>query len=185
LKLVQPHEGDPRIAPTSEGTSTFDGLYNLHFSFVWRCLRGLGVPTANLDDATQDVFLAVHRQLPTFRGDAEIRTWVYGITRHVAANHRRRHRRKSAVLEPLQTEHGDPRPDPWEHAAGVEAASFVEQFLSTLDTKEREVFLLALMEEMTIPEVAGALSIPLNTAYTRLRRVKAKFQSAWEHRSHA
>ena len=164
------------------GPDGFDDLYEEHFPFVWRCLRGLGVAPAQLDDAAQDVFLAVHRQLATFRGDAQVRTWIYSITRHIAANHRRRHRRKGALLEPLQPDITDPRPDPLERAASAETASFVERFLSTLDTNKREVFLLALMEEMTMPEVAAALSIPVNTAYTHLRRAKVKFQRAWERR---
>lgn len=168
-----------------ENTSNFDEVYVQHFGFVWRCLRGLGVPAAGLDDAAQDVFLAVHRQLPGFRGEAGIRTWLYGIARHIASNHRRRERRKLAPLEPLQPDTVAGEPDPLQRAADAQAASFVEQFLQKLDTKKREVFLLAMIEEMTIPEVAAALSIPLNTAYTRFRRVRAEFQRALERRQHA
>ena len=40
------------------------------------------------------------------------------------------------------------------------------------------MFALGILEEMSIPEVAQALGIPLNTAYTRLRRVRAEFQQA-------
>jgi RNA polymerase sigma-70 factor (ECF subfamily) len=182
LKLVQPHPGDAG-QPAAE-TATFDDVYTRHFPFVWRCLRGLGVPAVSLDDAAQDVFLAVHRQLSGFRGQAAMRTWLYAITRHVAANHRRRDRRKAAGVGPLQPDLTDPRPDPLERAADAQAASFVERFLSRLDAKKREVFLLAFVEEMTIPEVAEALSIPLNTAYTRFRRAKAEFQRALEQRKH-
>src|SRR6185503_12776015 len=146
---------------------------------------GLGVPQAALDDATQDVFLAVHRQLPGFRGEASLRTWLYGIARHIGANHRRRDRRKAAPLEPLPPDTVAPDPGPLQRAADAEAAAFVEQFMQKLDTKKREVFLLAMIEEMTIPEVAAALSIPLNTAYTRFRRVRADFQRALARRQHA
>jgi len=179
LKLVRDHQPEPREPPGS-----FDDLYTQHFAFVWRCLRGLGVPQAALDDAAQDVFLAVHRQLAGFRGDAALRTWIYGIARHVAANQRRRERRKAAPLEPLQPDTVAPGPDPLQRAADAQAASFVERFMEKLDTKKREVFLLALVEEMTIPEVAAALSIPLNTAYTRLRRVRAEFQRALARHQH-
>src|SRR4051812_27632439 len=48
-------------APDRE--KAFDDIYSQNFSFVWRCLRGLGLPPAALDDAAQDVFLVVHRQL--------------------------------------------------------------------------------------------------------------------------
>ena len=80
---------------------SFDQVYDEQFPFVWRCLRGLGVAPAALDDAAQDVFVAVHRQLPGFRAESQLRTWIYGITRHIAANHRRRDRRKAAPLAAL------------------------------------------------------------------------------------
>ena len=51
-------------------------------------------------------------------------------------------------------------------------------FLAGLDDKKRDLFILAVLEEMTIPEVAAALAIPLNTAYTRLRSVRADFERA-------
>jgi RNA polymerase sigma-70 factor, ECF subfamily len=186
LKLVRDHHHEPQEPAGSSppGPNAFDEVYANHFAFVWRCLRGLGVPQAALDDAAQDVFVAVHRQLPGFRGDAGIRTWLYGIARQVASNDRRRHRRKVAPLEPLQPDTVASDPDPLQRAANAQAAAFVEQFLQKLDTKKREVFLLAMIEEMTIPEVAAALSIPLNTAYTRLRRVRAEFQRALERRQH-
>ena len=158
MKLVQPQGGAPPIQPVF--ATTFDEVYVEHFPFVWRCLRGLGVPPPALDDAAQDVFVAVHRQLPGFRGEAGIRTWLYAITRRVAANHRRRDRRKTSVLEPLGAELLDPCPDPLERAANAQAASFVERFLAKLDTKKREAFMLAFLEEMTVPEVATALQIP-------------------------
>ncbi len=186
LQRQVPDEGAAREgAAVAAAVPGFDDVYAQHFTFVWRCLRGLGVPSAGLDDAAQDVFLAVHRQLPGFRAESTVRTWLYGIARHVAANHRRREQRKPTAVEPLQLETPDSQPNPLERAADGEAAAFVERFLAKLDTKKREVFLLACIEEMTIPEVATALSIPLNTAYTRFRRVRAEFQRALERRSHA
>jgi len=161
-----------------EPAEAFNEIYDRHFSFVWRCLRGLGIPAAALDDAAQDVFLVVHRQLAAFRGDSSARTWLFGITRNVAGNHLRRARRKQAPLEPLVEDPAHPAPGPHEHAEDAQAAAFVADFLAGLDAKKRELFILSVLEEMTMPEVAAALSIPLNTAYTRLRRVRAAFEAA-------
>jgi len=174
--------GDERqggvLKPTPESL-VFDEVYAEHFAFVWRCLRSLGVPPGALDDAAQDVFVIVHRQLAGFRGESSLQTWLFGITRKVAFNHRRSVDRKQVPLVPLDDEHVQSAgPDPSEHAQDREAASFVEGFMGTLDEDRRELFLLAVLEEMSIPEVAAALEIPLNTAYTRLRRLRADFQRA-------
>ena len=59
------------------------------------------------------------------------------------------------------------------HVMVPEAAAFVQRFLAQLNDKKREIFVLAVLEEMNVVEVAAALSIPLNTAYTRLRSVRS------------
>jgi len=159
------------------GLLGFEAVYAEHFPFVWRCLSALGVPRSVLDDAAQDVFVVVHRRLHTFAGQSTLRTWLFGIVRNVAFNHRRSAVRKG-IQEPLSEEMVARGPSPLESAEEAQAAAFVGKFLSALDRRKREVFVLAVLEEMTVPEVAEALGIPLNTAYTRLRRVRADFSRA-------
>ena len=159
-------------------TPAFEAVYSRYFPFVWRCLRTLGVPETGIDDAAQDAFVVVHRRLADFRGESSLRTWLFGIVRHVAANHQRGLRRKGARHEPLMAEHINPGPGPLERAQDAEAAAFVSAFVAGLDQKKRELFVLAVLEEMSMPEVAAALSIPVNTAYTRLRSLRAEFQRA-------
>ena len=155
----------------------FAAIHAEFLPFVWRCLRTLGVPRESLDDAAQDVFLVVHRRLAEFRGNSSLRTWLYGIVRKVASNRRRTAGRKRQA-EPLDEQLPSPTPGPAERAQDAEAAAFVERFVAGLDAKKRDVFVLALLEELSIPEVAEALGIPLNTAYSRLRLVRADLQAA-------
>jgi RNA polymerase sigma-70 factor (ECF subfamily) len=180
LKSVPVIPGEPSDRPGAqpEGAQSFDEIYDRYFPFVWRCLRAFGVGPGALDDAAQDVFLVVHRQLGAFRGESSAKTWLYGIARHVASNHQRRDQRKQAPLEPLVSEPAHPDPGPLERAEDAEAAAFVATFVAGLDDKKRDLFILAVLEEMTIPEVAAALGIPLNTAYTRLRTVRGDFERA-------
>ncbi len=72
----------------------FDAVYAEHFSFVWRNLRRLGVRESHLDDASQEVWVVVHRRLPSFEGRSSLRTWLVGIAVRVASDHRRWRRRK-------------------------------------------------------------------------------------------
>lgn len=171
---------------SSDGSlPSFDVVYVQEFPFVWRSLRGLGVRTGDVDDATQEVFLTVHRRLATFRGESAIRTWLFGIVRNVAFKHRRRLARKPTSNEVPEAEPLQPGPSPIERAQENEAAAFVQQFLAQLNDKKREIFILAVLEEMNMVEVAAALSIPLNTAYTRLRSARADFQKALAKRRRA
>src|SRR6188768_33875 len=60
-------------------------------------LRKLGVVESDLDDAAQEVFLQMHRYLPRFRGNAELKTWLYRLC-ITQARHLRRRRRVSDAL---------------------------------------------------------------------------------------
>lgn len=165
------------MAPVVRDGAGFEAIYGEHFAFVWRCLRGLGVPEAALDDAAQDVFVIVHRRLSEFRGDSTLRTWLYAIVRNVASNARRSLRRKGELAE-LPNDAVATSGDPLQNAQDQQAARFVQSFLERIGDKKRELFVLAVLEQMSVPEVAEALGVPLNTAYTRLRAVRADFQAA-------
>jgi DNA-directed RNA polymerase specialized sigma24 family protein len=71
----------------------FEQLYEEQFDFTFRVLRYLGVPLLAVEDAVQDVWLAVHRQLPQFEGRSSFRTWLFSIALNIARNQRRQQRR--------------------------------------------------------------------------------------------
>src|SRR3954469_25405956 len=73
-------------------TSSLDltTIHRQHGDFVWKMLQRMGVAERQLEDATQDAFLVVHRRLASFDGTASMTTWLYGICLRVAAAHRRR-----------------------------------------------------------------------------------------------
>jgi RNA polymerase sigma-70 factor (ECF subfamily) len=168
--------GVPMTSPEGES------VYQVHFSFVWRTLRALGVPHGQLDDAVQDVFLVVHRRLSEFEGRAQLRTWLFSIVQNVAANYRRRQRRKGG-LEPLDDLIMSDRATPLEQAQEREAARFVERFLRQLDDDKRVVFVLIVLEQMSAPEAAEVLSVPLNTVYSRLRAARQAFRTHLKQRA--
>lgn len=96
-------EGDG-LARTSlaEPPPSFERVYADHFAFAWRSLRLLGVAQDVLEDAAQEVFTVVSRQLPEFSGRSSVRTWLFSIVQRTAANYRRRHRRALFVLVLLE-----------------------------------------------------------------------------------
>ncbi len=154
----------------------FSAIYRAQFAFVWRILRRLGVPPEALEDAAQDVFLVVHRRWTSYDPKVPIRSWLFGITRRVAADARKRlHRAASRTQNNVDTERlGDPN----DSAAKAEASDFVAQFLDTLDEDKRAVFFLADIEGLTAPEIGAALGVNLNTIYARLRAARIRFQAA-------
>lgn len=155
----------------------FSSVYDEHVDFVWSMTRRLGVSSSQLEDAVQDVFVVVHRQLPGFRAESSLKTWVGGIVVRVAQEHRRKQKRNE--VEPLT---GDNVPvatgGPHETAEGAQAWARLERLLDTLELEQRTVFVLASLEEMSAPDIAEVLQVPLNTVYSRLRLARAKLQEA-------
>ncbi|MBL8934498.1 MAG: sigma-70 family RNA polymerase sigma factor [Archangium sp.] len=155
----------------------FDALYDETAELAFRVLGGMGVRPDELDDALQDVFVVAHRRLPEFRGDSKPSTWVSGIAVRVAHDYRRRHARKpSEPLEPHAPGLVAPGEQPDTHLIRAQALSSVQAFLEQLSAPQREVFVLAELEQQSAPEIAESLQVPLNTVYSRLRLARAHFE---------
>lgn len=159
----------------------FEDLYEEHFDFVWKAVRRLGVPSASLDDAVQDVFMVVHRRAAEFEGRSSVKTWLFGIVVHVARAHRRR-RTLDALDDPDAVI--DPRArSPHALAEAAEAKRVLHEVLDKLDDERREVFVLIELSEMSAPEAAEVLGVKLNTVYSRLRSAREDFDREVERRA--
>jgi RNA polymerase sigma-70 factor, ECF subfamily len=166
--------GAPESAAAPLGLK-FRGVFEEHGPFVWRTLRGLGVPESGLDDAVQEVFLVVHAKLAEFEGRSALRTWICGIAYRVGANARRKAKRHTLVdvaTVPLLAH--DPTPE--ESVRVRDATRFVESFCATLEEGMRDVFVLCLLEERPAPEVGALLGVSTNTVSSRIHRLRESFR---------
>jgi RNA polymerase sigma-70 factor (ECF subfamily) len=178
LLLVRPVVA---AAPDAAGTVTLEELYDGYADYVYQSLRRLGVPQPSLPDALQDVFVVVHRRLAELDASGSPKPWLFVLAMGIARNHRRSLRRKAP-----ERERGSVDPDrlggrleePFERAAHAERVELFYKLLEALDDDKRAVFVLAELEELTVPEIARALGLNLNTAYARLRAARQKFEQA-------
>jgi RNA polymerase sigma-70 factor, ECF subfamily len=153
---------------------SFDEIYERHVGFVWRTLRAFGISGSALEDAGQDVFVVVHRNLASFDGRSKVTTWLFQIARRVASGYRRT-RAPSDDLSAVEEQVRDRRPTPFEEAALTESMLLVERILDRLDEKQRVCFVLMEFEQMTADEVASLLGVNVNTVYSRSRRARLEF----------
>jgi RNA polymerase sigma-70 factor, ECF subfamily len=155
----------------------FEELHAHFFDFVWASLRALGVPFAGLDDAAQEVFVALYRRLPDFEGRSTLKTFVFGIVVGVARNSRRAERRANR-LRPLDQvdDIADACASPLDRVVVTQALRMVARILDQMDDSKREVLVLAEWEQMSAPEIARVLGIGVNTVYSRLRLGRAEFE---------
>jgi len=74
---------------------TAQHIFREHAGRVYNLARGLLGHDADAEDATQEVLLQVVRKLATFRGDAEVTTWLHRITVNAVLLHRRKLSRRA------------------------------------------------------------------------------------------
>jgi RNA polymerase sigma-70 factor (ECF subfamily) len=131
-----------------------------------------------VEDAAQDVWLVVARTLPQFRGESSVTTWLFGIARNVARNHRRLQRRKGcaetfdeSLLLDSETDAGSESPE------ARAALRDIQLFMQTLEEAPREVFLCRFLLEMSPKEVAAATGLGVLSVYAQTRTLKASFKT--------
>jgi RNA polymerase sigma-70 factor, ECF subfamily len=153
--------------------------------------RTLPVP-ADAADITQEVFVKIYRGISGFHGDAALRTWIYRIALHEAANQRRwwsRHRRQEVTIE---TETGDSsegqsicikdtlidgHESPFDTAAQSEIRLRVEAELREIPEPFRTVVVLRDLEGFAYEEIAEILNVNLGTIKSRLMRGRAHLKA--------
>lgn len=163
----------------------FDQIYREHFSFVWHCLRRLGVIEASLRDAAQDAFLVVHRRLPEYEGRSPIRSWLYGIAVRVASNYRRTRQRRDERTHELDLDTLADGSESNQHQTLEQRQSLalVRDLLLELDVDKREAFELAELHEFSVAEIAAILGANPGTIYARLRTARQQFDRAFARHS--
>ncbi len=159
----------------------FRAVYEQHFDFVWRSLRRLGVPEADVPDAAQEVFLVVLRRLGEFEGRARLTTWLFRICLRVTQErHRHVRTRREQLDEQAIDDCIDEQGDLGQQAERREQVAQLDEALARLDLDQRAVFVLFELEEMSGEEISEALSIPLGTVYSRLRLGREAFRKAFQ-----
>jgi len=132
----------------------FDILYHRYAKKVYNRVRYL-TPKTDVEDVTQEVFIAVIRSLHSFRGKAKFSTWLRTLTNNkIAENHRKRSRKKETMQVDL--EHAE-RSSDHSSASSMEDIITMQNALNKIPEKYREIILLRFAEEMRFKEIAKLL----------------------------
>jgi RNA polymerase sigma-70 factor (ECF subfamily) len=166
----------PADAATPEPKVTLRELFEVHASYVWNTLRRLGVPDRDLEDLTHDVFVQLQRHLGEYDLSRPVRPWLFGFAFRIASQDRRRaHHRREVQGDAIGI---DPTARPDEQLAAEQDRRLVLAALDGMPPERRAVFVLHEIDGLPMGEIAGALGIPVNTAYSRLRVARTEFAAS-------
>jgi len=154
-------------------------LHVRYYPITIAFLRKLGVLELDLEDASQEVFLQMHRYLPRFRGNAELKTWLYRLCITQARTLRRRRRVSDALrswfsLRPESLNISSPGYSEESARRRVQAA------LDSLSEADRLVVVLYEMEGLSGKQVAEISGCNEGTLWRRLHYARKKFVEALE-----
>ncbi len=159
---------------STERATRVRAIYGEHFDYVARTLRRLKIPARHLEDVAHDVFVVVYQRLDTYDASRPIKPWLFGIAFRVAADFGKRAANRNESLQ-------DP-PLPPISDLDVEAAldderarRLVHHALDVLSDEQRVVFVLHELDGESVADIAETFTIPVNTAYSRLRLARRRF----------
>jgi RNA polymerase sigma-70 factor (ECF subfamily) len=163
----------------TERTARLRSMVEDHFETVWRALRRLGVPEASADDGAQQVFLVASRRLDEITRGGE-RGYLLGIALRVASEARRALSRRREVpidgQELDSTSAGAPPHRPDEALEQKQMLARLAVMLDQMPDELREAFVLFELEELSAPEVASVLDVPVGTVASRVRRAREQLR---------
>ncbi|MBA3322419.1 MAG: sigma-70 family RNA polymerase sigma factor [Pyrinomonadaceae bacterium] len=174
--------------------AAFEHLVNDHTSEIYALLYRLTEDAEEARDLTQETFLQAFRHISHFRGDADLRTWLYRIAVNQARNRwrwwKRRRRNVTVSLDApldgadelsLGSRLADERgPSPEQQTLARERERAIMSALRSLARPYREAIVLRDVEGLSYEEVAAALDISVGTVKSRLSRGRLELRKRLE-----
>ena len=174
-------------------TVAFEQLVAERTSDIYGLLYRLTSDAEEARDLTQETFLRAYQAIAKFRGDADLKTWLYRIAINQARNRWRwwRRRRRDATIsldaplgereETIVTQLEDARAiDPEQEALARERESQLRDALQSLRNAYREAVILRDIEGFTYEEIAETLRINIGTVKSRLARGRLELRKKLE-----
>ena len=161
-------ESDPRTddqlvdALNGGEAAAFEAIYYRHRDWVARLAKRFCGNENDALDVVQETFLYLHRKFPGFKLTARLTTFLYPVVKHLALAVRRKRGRMGedlGAVEMLAAPQAEARGE------GIEDLRVV---LAAVPEIHREVLLMRYVDDMSLEEIADALSIPLGTVKSRI-----------------
>jgi RNA polymerase sigma factor (sigma-70 family) len=168
------------ISALAEGDQAALGaLYDRFQRDVYRFVARLSSAT-DADDFVQMTFLEAYRSAARFRGEAAVKTWLFGIAANLVRNHYRGAQRKQRAHDSLQVMPRRPPTDPGEAISREQQRQWLARAIATLSPALREAYVLWVIEEVPGKEAAHALGVREASLYRRLTDARNAIRAAIE-----
>jgi len=170
------------VAIAAGDRDALEALYARHRRKLWSFIRRYVADEHLAEEALADTLVAIWRHAGSFRGEARVTTWLFGIAGNQAHSHVRRR-----VPVPVDVTSGllapDDAPAPDRVMVARDELERVRDAIEHLSDEHRETLLLAIAGELSYDEIATMLEIPVGTVKSRVARARRMLTSATTTRS--
>ena len=158
--------------------AAFETIYRTHSGRLYSvACRVLGNPT-DAEDLLQEIFLAAHRKLESFRGESALGTWLYRLAMNLCLDHlRSRANRSGQLTDSLDEEFGLDDVGSRRLAERTVAKMDLERALAQLPNGCRTAFVLHDVEGLEHREVAAALGIAEGTSKSQVHKARMRLRA--------
>jgi RNA polymerase sigma factor (sigma-70 family) len=172
---------EPRRAERENREKLFRDLVEQHGTRLYRFVLRRTGSTYVAEEITQQTFVEAACGLDSYRGDARLSTWLYGIAVNLIRNHLNRCPERRFMFESPDGEEATPDAGASveQVVAGRQAFRMLLTQIDALPQEMREVVLLVGMREMSYEEVSAMLRIPIGTVRSRLSRARAALRDSF------
>jgi RNA polymerase sigma-70 factor (ECF subfamily) len=156
----------------------FDAVVRLYWPRIFRFTLASARDRDVAETLTQDCFLRAYRGRDRFRGDSSLQTWLMQIAINLVRDFSRSRRlqfwkgARSSALDPETARDWIPDGDlsPESRVLVREQVAAVWRASAKLSERQRTVFLLRFVEELTLFEIAAATGMKIGTVKAHLFR---------------
>ena len=169
---------EPTAAPTTTPADLRAALERHHADSLGWAMACCGFDRSEAGDVLQDAYLKVLDGRAVYRGDSTFRTWLFGVIRRTASEHRRNVVRRITRLWRVQREADVTREasDPDAAIDGRAVALRLRDALQQLPARQRQVLHLVFQENLAVEAAAGVMGISVGSARTHYARGKARLR---------
>ncbi len=150
----------------------FTSLYERYLPIVYKRVR-YAVPERDVEDVTQDIFIAVLRSLGSFKGDALFSTWLRTLTKRRVADYYRRKNPAGHELDVDLGEADDLIGEEPTSPGSLDDAIAIRKAMRGLPEDYQEIVLLRFAEGLQFNEIAQLRGQSLEATKSLFRRAIA------------
>ena len=190
IEAVPPERREPverlLVAHREGDEDAFAKLVERYRRPVYGYLVHAGIAEPDRDDLFQDIFIKIHQQAHRYDETRPLHPWLFTVVANTVRSYFRKQKVRSLFIrEPETDDVRDEAPDGEAMASAKETKTWLARAIRALPTPQREVLILATIENLPLNDIASMLDMPLSTVKTHVRRARLRLVESSERRTRA